>query len=62
MQSLVVFTPLLAAGVGPVDPDTLMESVKLAVGLSLAPTLGSVINNTLEVLAGLDTSNPEIRG
>jgi hypothetical protein len=62
LQSIVVFTPLLAYGVGPVDPNTFIDALKLAAGFSLAPTVGSIVNNTLDVLAGWDTSKPEIRG
>lgn len=62
LQSLVVFTPLLMAGVGPVEPGTLMDTLRLAAGFSLAPTVGSILNNTIDVLAGWDTSKPEIRG
>lgn len=66
LQALVIFLPSIALGVGStttgVAPGDLWAALQLAAGFSLAPTLGSIINNTLDVLAGWDTSKPELRG
>lgn len=66
LQALLGFLGLVAVmplpGTDPTDPLTLWNKLVLAAGFALAPAVVALLQNVLEMISGLDESQPELRG
>jgi hypothetical protein len=65
LQSLLGFLGATVVGAIPSDPlapPDAWAKLATAAGLALFPAVCAAIQNVLELLARLDTSNPELRG